>query len=162
MSERERLLGRQLPPTPFRLQIDYTPAADAAAAELEAARRAMELAKGQGADLTPYTARLDAAETAYESHCMVLQVRVIPADQYEQLELDHPPNVGQAERGFQWNLDTFAPALLEACVDGDMTAEDWAQLRKVGGRVARGEINSLINLCLAVNDRSPDPYLGKG
>lgn len=162
MSERERLLGRQLPPTPFRLQIDHTPAAESAAAELEAAREAIRIAQSRDQDLQPFATRVLAAEAAFEPHCMVLQVRVIPADLYEDLELAHPATPDQAELGYRWNIGTFAPALLEACVDGDMTVDDWAQLRRVGGHVAAGEINSLVNLCLEVNDRSPDPYLGKG
>jgi hypothetical protein len=162
VSERERLLGRQLPATPFRLQVDHTPAANTAAGELDAARRAVQLAKDHGDDMLSATTRLDAAVDAYEPYCLVLYVRVIPADLYEQIELEHPPSPDQAARGYQWDPATFAPALLEACVDGDMTADDWAEMRRVGGRVATGEINALINLCLAVNDRTPDPYLGKG
>lgn len=160
MSERARLLGRRLPGAVFALRVDHTAAADAAAAALESTHHALRLAQARGTALDELTARVTAADAAYAPFCLRLLVRAIPADEFEQLELDHPPTPEQAERGLPWDVATYVPALLAACVDGDMTEQDWRELRRAGG-IAAGESSALFALCLQVNDRSPDAHLGK-
>ena len=161
-SQRERLLGRKLPPRPFLLRTEYTDEADEALAELDAARESLRIARRNEWDLGEYKARVEAAAAAYERYALRLLVHVIPPEEFEQLEVEHPPADVDTERGYRWNIATYMPALLEACVEGDMTAQDWAEVRTRGGAVAAGEINALFNLCLEANDRTLDVHLGKG
>lgn len=161
MSQRDRLLGRRIPPTPVRIRIDYTtPGVEVLFAELAAARHASDASTPQG------QARVAAAQAACDPYCEVLLVAPIPPDEYDALVSEHPPSEPQREQGHLWNPDTFWPALLAACIGqgavDPMTEKDWAEWGRIPGAAASGEISLLFQTCLDVNDRSPDMHVGKG
>ncbi len=161
MSQRDRLLGRQIPPTEVRIRIDYTtPGVDRLFTELQAAAVAENAATPEGLE------RFRAAQAACDPYSEVLAVSAIPANEYDALVSEHPPSTDQREIGHVWNPDTFWPALLAACIGQNavdpMTEKDWAEWGRIPGAAASGEIGALFAICLSMNDRSPDMHVGKG
>lgn len=168
MSQRERLLGRRIPPTPVAIRVDFSAEADAAYAEHEAASRALQMAEFRGADLDAERARVDAAKAAIEPYLEVLLVAPVAPDLHDDLIGAHPPTDEQRKQGAQWDTDTFMPALLAACIgqelpEGERMAEkDWAEWASTASASASGELVTLFQTCVTVNDRSPDVRVGKG
>lgn len=166
MSQRERLLGRRIPPTRVSIRADFSVESDIALGVVDTARQALLAAQARGDDPAPFQQRLDEAEAAAEAFYEVLTVSPIPANQYEALVDAHPPSEDLRKQGYQWDPVTFVPALLAACIgqdeDDPMTVEDWAKLASEPAAVASGEIAALFQVCIQVNDRSPDVRVGKG
>jgi len=167
MSQRDRLLGRRIPPTPVAIRVDFSPDADAAYAEHEAALRDLETAEARGADHATVQALVDETKAALAPFQEVLQLSPIPPSLYDDLIGEHPPTDEQRAQGYTWNPDTFAPALLAACIGQDlpdderMSEKDWVALA-TSSAVGHAEYVSLVNACLAVNDRTLNVHVGKG
>lgn len=96
----------------------------------------------------------------------VVTVRALPADVWDLLVRDHPPTAEQAADGWQWNIATFRPALLAACVvspadEGEpLTEAEWAALLL---RFPVGDRDRLYGTAFEVNDnRWPGADLPKG
>lgn len=166
MSQRERLLGRRLPPTEVVIRVEFGADAEAADAEHRDATTTVTNLRLMGVDASEAEVRVAAAREALLPFCEVLQVHPIAADLFEQLVGDHPPTDEQRARGDQWNVNTFAPALLAACIGQDevdpMTEKDWREWWTTPRAAAAGELGKLFDTCLQVNDRSPDVQVGKG
>lgn len=167
MSQRDRLLGRRIPPTPVAIRIDFGPDADAAYAEHESALRDLETAEARGADYATAKALVDETRAALAPFQEVLQVSPIPPSVYDALIDEHPPTDEQREQGYTWNPDTFGPAMLAACIGQDLAPDermsekdwiDWASTAAAG----HAEYVLLVNTCLAVNDRTLNVHVGKG
>jgi hypothetical protein len=84
---------------------------------------------------------------------------------WEDLVLAHPPTPEEQEGGAWWHVETFRPAVLEACVvtpegEDPLTAADWQELA-TGGHLAAGELVLLFNVAVRLNDRSPLMSVGK-
>ncbi|QJY46655.1 hypothetical protein [Pseudonocardia broussonetiae] len=96
----------------------------------------------------------------------VVEVRALPAPEWDALVQLHPPTEQQAEDGWGWNLATFRPALLAACVvspddEGDpLTEAEWAQLLL---KMPVGDRELLYRTAVDVNEnRWPGADVGKG
>lgn len=166
MSKRDRLLARRLPPSRVQLRVDFSPEADRAYELLGDAERAVHFAEAAGSGVDVARSQLAAAREAVGEYAEVLTISTLPADQYEQLLVEHPPTAEQRTTGAAWNTTTFVPALLAACVDVDeddpMTAEDWAAFSSTPNQAAAGELTALFNACLTANYRTLDEHVGKG
>lgn len=178
-SPRERLMGRPRPSAPYRLLVDQA-GAEAAQAELAKVvtetrqvllREPAGSAKHKAAEKRRETARA-AVDACYQS----ITVTAMPPEELEELASEHPPTVEQmakvkAERDAakqrgeqlpdwpQYNEVTFFPALLAACTDIGMTADDWSTfLRK---NVSDGERRGLKITALNVQyqERNADPLV---
>ncbi len=95
-----------------------------------------------------------------------IELRALPPDEWEALVGLHPATEGQAAQGAGWNVATFRPALLAASVvtpDGEepLSEQDWAELVATGSMTI-GELNVLLRVAIALNDRSPLVSVGKG
>lgn len=93
-----------------------------------------------------------------------LELRALPADEFEALLAEHPPTEQQRAAGHAWNDASFRPALLsrsEVALDGEepLGWEDWAQLL---GVLPFGEVRDLVDTALALNDRAPAASTGNG
>lgn len=166
MSLKDELNARELPSAEYAIQRKDPSEAQA---ELEKAARALRQAEIRGdktpehkADLKRCKAAVTRAKKKVESCFTVITIRAIETDQYEDLISDHPPTDEQlAEAGKdpadrpEWNEDTFYPALLAACVDGDMTAGDWADFLE--HKLSRGERRQLMYALIAVNENERMP-----
>ncbi len=150
MGLRDRLRERARPTTTFPLRIEDDAAAQAELAEAIAA----------GEDTAVAQAKVDGC---YE----ILKVTALPPADLEALIAAHAPTAEQraeAERQKadpQWNAVTFLPALFAACIEGDVTEEDWAEY-STKGPMTSGEVRDLFDTVMAVNYRTMDPYVGKG
>lgn len=165
MGLKERFASRQLPQVVYPLRMDYSPESDAAEREFAAAERELAFAQSQGfVDLGGYRRRVDQARAAREQFYEQLTIRALPPAEFEELVAAHPSSKEQRDKNGPaavWNVDTFVPALLAACVDSDMTADDWTEVTSKGP-MATGEVAALFQAALQVNDRTPDEHLGKG
>jgi hypothetical protein len=96
----------------------------------------------------------------------LVEVRALPGDEWDDLVKLHPPTEEQAARGDEWNIATFRPALLAACVTSPddeaqpLDAAEWARLLTV---LSVGERDQLYAAAYDLNaNRWPDADLGKG
>jgi|GEM_PF-4153497 len=94
-----------------------------------------------------------------------IQLRALPAADWEALVQLHSPSEQDAARGAAWDVHTFRPALLAASVVTDagedpLSEQDWADLI-AGHWMTAGEVNTLFNVACTLNDRTPDVSLGK-
>lgn len=145
MSLRDRLAARQRPTVTFLLRIDED---GAALAELAAAQAV-------GAP-----ERVAAAEAAVEACYERLTINALPPADLEALVEAHPPSEAERDKKI-FNMPTFLPALLAACVDSDITEDEWATLT-TKGPLTQGETTALFQAAWEINYRSPDPGLPKG
>lgn len=168
MSQRERLLGRRVPPTPVAIRVDFSSEADVAFAAHERALQDLRTAEFRGGDLDEARARVAETKAALAPHQEVLHVAPIAPSEYDALIGEHPPTKEQREQGATWNTETFLPALLAACIGQDlppterMSEKDWIDWTTTASAGVSGELVVLYQTCLRVNDRSPDVHVGKG
>ncbi|MBP2370222.1 hypothetical protein [Pseudonocardia parietis] len=154
--------------------MDFGPESDAALREFADADATLADAKLRNlADRGGLERRVEAARAALAPFYERLVVRALPPDEMDALVAAHPPTdedkAKAKERGGDaaWNPATFAPALLGACVhpedpdDAPLSEQEWAELTSKGP-VSSGELRYLLQTALDINDRSPDPNLGKG
>lgn len=105
--------------------------------------------------------KVDGAQAKLDACYEPLTLTALPPADFEALMAAHPPTKEQRSKDFEWNEETFRPALLAVTVEGDMTEDDWAEMNK-SGQITWGEFTALFNACLNVNSRSSDDLLGKG
>jgi hypothetical protein len=167
MSQRERLLGRRVPPTRVAIRVDFSPEADAAFAAHEEAVRDLRTAEFRTADLEQIRARVAETKAALAQYQEILLVSAVAANEYDELIGAHPPTDKQREDGFVWNPDTFVPALLAACIGQElpeaerMSEKDWIDWTTTASAGVSGELVALYQACLQVNDRRIDMHVGK-
>lgn len=173
MGLKDRFAARRLPRVTVPLRMDFSPESDVALREFTTADAALADAKLRHVpDLTGLERRVERARTALAPFYERLVVRALPPDEMDALIAEHPPTDEQKakakERGGEasWNPDTFAVALLSACVSTEddpdkpvMSEQEWVEVKP---SVSSGEFRYLINTAYDINDRSPDPDLGKG
>lgn len=144
MGLKDRLATRQRPSAPYQLRIDD----DAVArAELAAARDAGD------------ESRIVAAQEAVESCYEQVRITALPPSEMEALLAAHPaPESAKVQKIF--NPATFVPALLAACVESDVTEEDWS-VYVTTGAMTIGEVGALFDAVWNLNYRAPDPSIPK-
>lgn len=154
MSLKKQLRSRELPSITQTIQLTD---ATEAAAKLQAATLAHQRAviRDDPEPLKRTKAALKRAQKAYDTCFAQVVLRALPPRDYEALICEHPPTDEQMagttpDSAPQWNRDTFRPALLAACAEGDMTTEDWAAF--LDDHSSRGEGDALFVAALAVNE----------
>lgn len=147
MSLRDRLAKGTRPRTTYPLRVE----------DNTAARAELAAATASGDDDRVTLAR-DALDACYEQ---VGIVALAPAEMEDLLEL-HPPPEEQRKKGAIFNRVTFVPALLAACVESDVTEDDWREYTTTTGPLTPGEVTDLFNTVWDLNYRGPDPWVGKG
>lgn len=157
MSLREKLRAK-----PPRTAVHPMVLGDTAEAEaaLRAARVARIVAQSQEKpDAKKRSPKLTAAIAAEEAAAAELgklaepvTVHAVPPADWEALVAAHPPGEGVDA---EWDEVTFRPAAVAACVDSDMTEEDWAEFF-ASDRCSVGERDALWIVVLALNLRAPE------
>lgn len=159
-SQRDRLMGRELPSVAHAIAVkDPT----AAIRSCNRAERVLLHAERSGdAEAIKRTkAALGRAQRKVDACYEVLTVRALLPGAYEALIADHPPTPEQVaaapapHEAPQWNRETFRAALLAACVDNDMTEDDWNTW--LTEHASRGEGQRLFVAALAVNENERLP-----
>jgi hypothetical protein len=153
MSLRERLRAKSLPTAEFRLRV--TDDGDAQAKLVEA-QYALRLAENRDEGVAKAKTAVTKAQAKLDEHYEVLILQALPPAELEALIAAHPAE----KKDDAWNEPTFRPALLAACVEGDMTEQDWTEFCSTGG-ASLGEVKDLYLAALRVNERGPDPSVGK-
>ena len=159
-SARERLLGKKRLSITYRVRVDDTEEAERALEEARSAYRQALIAADSEDDAPVRNAkrRRDRAREALEACYEPLTINALRPADLEKLLGEHP---AQDEDGSDalWHTATFRPALLAACVDSDMTADDWAVFCEEN--LGRGERDDLWLTVLDVNHRAPDSTIPK-
>lgn len=157
---RERLLNRARPSgaCPVRVEDDTD-----AREEAEQARILLNLLqmRGDAADqaaVRKARARLKKAEQALRGCYEFVTLRALPPDDFEALVADHKPRPETDDR--MWNGATFPKACFLACVESDLSAEDWQHVWTTV--LSNAERIELSNAAIRVNIRVPDSSLPKG
>lgn len=170
MSLKDRLKSRTLPSETYKIAEKDSQLEQAAYAAAKMALRRLE-SKGTKKSTAAYKAAVkavDETQAALDACFIELTVRALPANVYDDLQSDHPPTAEQEAKAKEageevaWDEDSFRPALFAACVDGDLTAEDWAEQAR---NMSKAEVRELWVLCLNLNEFSRNPDLdsvGKG
>lgn len=144
MSLRERMRAKSRATATFPLRIE------------DDSDARTELAAAQ-ADGNPE--RIAAAQEALDACYEELRITALAPSDMEALIAAHPPVQDQQAR---WNPVTFVPALFAACVDSDVTEDEWLEY-STKGPMSAGEVNDLFDRVLGINYRTPPgPSLGKG
>lgn len=130
--------------------------------EVEQARVLLNifLAQGQDADqaaLRKARARLTKAEAAVRACYEFVTLRALAADDWEALVDSHKPRPDTDDR--IWNGETFPRAAFLACVESDLTAEEWEHVWTTV--LSNAERIELSNAAVRVNVRTPDSSLPK-
>ncbi|AQZ67640.1 unnamed protein product [[Actinomadura] parvosata subsp. kistnae] len=159
MSLRDRLLNRPRPTGSFPLRVDDD---TAARDELERARRlhTMLLLQGGVDESALEQARTDVreAEERLRDCFEFVTLRAVSAADFEALVTAHPPRPDTKDE--MYNLDTFPKACFLACVEGELSQEEWERLWDTG--LSNAEQIAAGNAAIRVNIRTPDESLPKG
>lgn len=146
MALRPSLAKRRLPSTTFPLRIE----------DDTVARAGLAAAEGSGDP-----ERIAVAEATVGACYEQLKLTSLPPETWEELVSEHPATEAQQKSGQWCNMNTFLPALLAACVEGDETAEDWANYTQRGA-LSSGEADALFAAVIGINQRTPEPLVPKG
>lgn len=155
MSQKERLKHRKLPSVTESILVDDP---TNALRSFQRAQRVWEHAvrSGDAEQVNRTQAALTRAEKKLDTCYEHIVLRALRPKEYEELIGEHPPTPEQVaeapsphERP-QWDRETFRPALLAACAENDMTAEDWVEF--IEEHAATGEGNKLFVAAIAVNE----------
>lgn len=160
MTLRERLLNRPRPSgtCPVRLDDDTE-----ARKDVEQARILLNILEMQG-DAADGTAtrkarnRLKKAEEDLRACYELVTLRALAADDWEALVDAHKPRPGTDDR--LWNGETFPKAAFLACVESDLTEQEWEHVWTAV--LSSAERIELSNAAIRVNVRVPDSSLPKG
>jgi hypothetical protein len=125
---RERLAARVRPTAKMTICDDHTVKETLARAQY-ASRVAQSALEDQDTPETQAAAdtatrALEAAQAAFDETAIVLRFQALERPVLEQLKKDHPPTEEQAEEGFVFNVDTFAPVLIAAASLDGITETD--------------------------------------
>lgn len=153
VSLRARLADRRRPTLPYPLLVDVERLPAAAAALDEAVRqwRQILLRDDAGERLAAAQSTVEQAKAEVDGCYETVVLRALPPAAYERLIAEHPPSDEQRANGEIWDPGTFRAALLAACADGDMTAQDWADF--LAERCSAAERQGLYVAALAVNEQ---------
>lgn len=122
-----------------------------------AALEAFAVAEASGSE-----AAMEAARKQIDGCYEWLTITALSPREWEAMIKSHPPTTEQlkADPKAWCNQEAFLPALLATCIDGEETAEDWAEFIH-SGPVSPGEVSELIDTVWSLHDRSPGGLLGK-
>ena len=159
-SQRERLLGKRRLSVQYPVKVEDTTVAEKELEEARTALRQALIAADSEAEATVVNARRrrDKALAAVEACYETLTISALRPADLEALLAEHPATDEDGPDAL-WHVDTFRPALLAACVESDMTADDWAAFCE--DNLSRGERDDLWLTVLAVNQRVPDSAIPK-
>ncbi|MFJ4910653.1 hypothetical protein ACIQCR_34810 [Streptomyces sp. NPDC093249] len=109
-------------------------------------------------DVLAADALLAQANAALEEETITVTFRALPCPAWETLLQDHPPTEEGADKGHEYNVDTFPAALVSASSTDGMTVEEAQELLDAWGDA---DAKSLFTAALLVN-QTQRADLGKG
>lgn len=159
----ERLRNRRRPTVTLTICDDHAAKqalGEAQYAERQAQRSAETAPDDPGAKKALAAARRAAqkAQQAVDEASIRLRFQALERKDFEALKKAHPPTEEQAEDGFEFNIDTFAPELIAASSLDGLTADD---ARTFLDTWSNAEANALFDAAWGVQGESRMD-LGKG
>ncbi|MGV2385681.1 MAG UNVERIFIED_CONTAM: hypothetical protein LOD86_10510 [Thermobifida fusca] len=155
----DRVKNRARPSVPFRLLVVGDQALAEAQARLgeamERKRRADRNLVAEKPDRVKEAknaaAALKRAEKAFEECWETIRITAMAPDEFEQLKAAHPPTAEQlkADSEAEYNKPAFRAALLAACAEGDLTADEWDN--HLNTSFSQGERQEIFTVALGVN-----------
>lgn len=152
------------PAADSREELDSPPAPNREARR--AAARSAKRKPATIADLKRKKVRTDTVEIPTydedgEEVVMTVRIKAIGSVAYDKLVAANPPNRVQRERGDNWNVDSFAPALISACaIEPKMTVEDATDIY-TSDEWSAGEVGALFWACQRIcNAGTEVPFTG--
>lgn len=162
MSQRDRLMGRKLPTTVWRLMVDDD---TTARAELDRAETALEIAQmgtqddDAKAEVEKARARVDQARTEVEACYETITIQAVEPARFEELAKDHPKRPDTDE---PWNMAALSRALFFEGVQGDISVAEWEHILDHQMTYAeRSGIDGVLMAALYVNGRTPSEIIPK-
>lgn len=159
MSLRERLQQRARPRVVWPLRIEDSSRVMGLQDAVEQAEQELRIAtvafSDGSAELAAARARVEAARAALVPCYEPVELVALAPPEFEKLAAEHPPGSGEEA----W-AKTFPRALFLACAPTELSTEEWEAV--LDGELTQGEKIELLNTCLALNMRVPDPALPKG
>jgi hypothetical protein len=162
-STRERLAARTRPTAKMTICDDHTVKENLARAQY-AARVAQAKVDDQDtpenrAAADTATQALEQAQAAFDETAIILRFQALERPVLEQLKKAHPPTEEQAEDGFVFNVETFAPVLIAASSLDGMTEDD---ARRYLDTWSEAEAVTLWNTAFGVQGDASRLDVGKG
>lgn len=166
-SLRERLLARERPSHRVALQMQDPTAAIREAALAEDAWRTCHLMPdGPERETAVRKAKRELDKTARAVNACYEQVtvRALPPEDFEHLVAAHPPrDVKELKAGEEpdeaWDGAKFPRALFLACVDGELSREEWEKF--LDGQCSQAERDQLFFAAQVINVRVPSVAIPK-
>lgn len=166
-TRRDRLRARALPTTTVPLPAD--PVAHAiATAELERAEGALQSARARDVpDLDVHLRAVQLAQDALDALPVdVYTLRCLAPKRWDELVDAHPPTDEQRKAGWSWDVRSFRPAVLDACVltpdnEEPLGLRGWVEIAEEG-QMRPGELDLLFAEAVQLNARQPRVTVGKG
>jgi hypothetical protein len=152
---RARLLGRSLPSVPYPILVDDPTDAQRELERVHARTRQLMLRHDPGsAEYRAAEVELSRAQAAVDACYETVHIRALAPARYEALKAQHPPTTDQLAEQPPPDVDVnlFVPAVLAEAVEGDMTADDWADL--LDHRMSDGERQEIRVIVLGINERA--------
>jgi hypothetical protein len=82
---------------------------------------------------------------------VVLRLRGLSNPEWHKLVAEHEPRDGNSgDKAFGFNVETFFPALIKACLQDRVSDEQWTQLQDT---LSSGQFEELSNAAVAVSRR---------
>lgn len=155
----DRVKSRGLPSVPFRLLVVDD---EQLAASQQRLGEALERRRRADRNLVPEkpdrvkeaknaAAAVKRAEKAFEDCWETIRITAMRPKKFEQLRAAHPPTAEQqkADPEAEYNRDTFLPALISACAEGDLSPQEWSV--ELDTNFSQGEQQEIFTTCLGVN-----------
>lgn len=164
---RERLLARERPSHRVALQMQDPTAAIRETALAEDAWRTCHLMQDgpdREAAIRKAKRELDKTAKAVNDCYEQVTVRALPPEDFERLVAAYPPREAKdlkagEEPDEAWNDKTFPRALFLACVDGELSREEWEKF--IDGQCSQAERGQLFLAAQVVNVRMPSVAIPK-
>lgn len=158
MTQADRLRGRKRPVSIYHLLVEEDDTA--ARAAVSSASEALELAQLRADDGAPQAVKdaqkaLDKAQRALDACYEPIPIRALSPKAFEALVAEHPSK----DKDQAW-AETFPRALFLACVEGDLTEQEWNAF--LDDQCSQGERLALHQEALNVNARWPSGAIPKG
>lgn len=158
-SLRERLRNKRRPSAPCRLRIDDTAPAQRALEEAVVALRLAQAGDSDAETLEGHRQAVREARAALEGCYEPITLLALPPADLEALIAAHPPRKDD-DNDVEWNNASFPRALFLACVQGDLSSEEWETI--LAESCSDGEVNALEQAAIAINVRAPEGTVPKG
>ena len=157
-----RLMSRERPSLVYTLQLE-----DSSELKERLAKAKIQLERSSKAEKDKATRRVKRLEKQIANTAVKVKFTALPRAEYEELIYTYPPTVEQVDGKSDedvpvWNTDSFPAALIAACSDTGMTADEWQSV--LDNNLNKGESQLIWATVLQLNElpKQVDSSIPKG